>query len=72
MKFNYLQLKIRMTEKEVSIDMLASRIDMKYHTLFAKMKNESQFKQSEIMRICIALGIPLRDAGKYFLVPDDI
>ena len=68
MKFNYLALRVRMTQKEYTPEMLANAIDMKYQTLYAKMKNASQFKQGEIVLICKVLGIPLKDSGKYFSI----
>jgi len=68
MRFNYLELRVRMTQRECTPEMLANAINMKYQTLYAKMKNSSQFKQGEIVLICKVLGIPLKDSGKYFSV----
>ena len=68
MKFDFYPLKAKMLQKNVTAVSLAWSINMKYSTLKAKLENESQFKQEEIVLVCDVLGIPLEQSGKYFSV----
>ncbi|MEG2081440.1 MAG: DUF739 family protein, partial [Oscillospiraceae bacterium] len=57
--YNYSKLLGAMREKGLVQDELANRINVNAATLNKKLKNNSQFKQNEIVDICHQLSLPL-------------
>jgi DNA-binding Xre family transcriptional regulator len=66
MQFNHVPLKQKLIEQATTVPELAKKIGMKYATLNAKMENRSQFKVEDIVLICQALNIPIKDCWRYF------
>ena len=67
MQFNHTLLLQKLIELGLTVPELARKIGLKYATLKAKLDNRSQFKTDEIMQICQALGIPIKDCWKFFM-----
>lgn len=64
--YNYSKLLGAMREKGMSQDQLAHEIKVNPSTLNAKLKNNSQFKQQEILDIMQALSLPITEIQLYF------
>ncbi len=64
--YNYSKLLGVMREKGITQELLAQKVGLNSATLNQKLKNNSQFKQSEIHDILKCLGIPISDVSKYF------
>lgn len=67
MTFNHVPLKQKLIEQSMTVPELAQKIGLKYSTLKAKLENQSQFKTEEIVQICQALNIPIKDCWRYFM-----
>lgn len=64
--YNYSKLLGAMREQGVTQDILAQKIGLNSATLNQKLKNNSQFKQSEMQEILAYLHLPIDDVVKYF------
>ena len=66
MCYDYSKLLGRMKERGYTQDVLAKSINIKPSTLSQKLNNKSDFKQSEIYKICIILEIHYDEVSLYF------
>ena len=66
MKFNYSKLLGRMRECGFTQETLADAIGKTKGTLNAKLNNQYNFTQSEIVAICNVLNIPFKEIPQYF------
>lgn len=66
MVFDYSRLKGRAKEQGMTQEQLAIVAGMKEATYSQKINNNSEFKQSEILNICDALGIEHCQIHSYF------
>lgn len=64
--FDYSKLRGRAKERGETQESLAAIAGMKESTYSVKINNGSDFKQSEILRICNALAIPPEQIYFYF------
>ena len=64
--YNYSKLLGAMREKGITQDALAQRIGLNSATLNQKLKNNSQFKQSEMRDILACLGLTVKEIPEYF------
>lgn len=64
--YDYSKLLGAMREKHITQDNLAEKIGLNSATLNQKLKNNSQFKQNEMLDILRCLELPLSDIEKYF------
>lgn len=64
--YDYSKLLGAMRAKGISQDQLAHKISINPATLNAKLKNNSQFKQQEILDIMRVLEIPATEIQSYF------
>ena len=69
LKFDYAKLKGRIKEKELTQEEFSSLIGIGKTSLYSKFKNQTEFKQSEIMKAVKVLGIPKREINAYFFTP---
>jgi transcriptional regulator with XRE-family HTH domain len=70
MQFNHVPLKQKLIEQGMTVPELAKKVNMKYATINAKIENRSQFKAADILLVCQALNIPIKDCWRYFLSED--
>ena len=66
MKYNYSKLLGRMREYHYTYATLANAIGINESTLSSKLNNKTYFKQVEIDKICVLLGISNAEIGAYF------
>lgn len=66
MAFDYSKLRGLAREKCKTQEAIASAVGMKEATYSQKINNMSEFKQSEILRICEILSIPHEQIHVYF------
>ena len=71
MQFNFVPLKQLLIFRGMTVPELARKVNMKYATLNAKMENRSQFKAEDIIRICRALNISIKDCWQYFFAEEN-
>lgn len=64
--YDYSKLNGRISEKLGSKQKYAKELDISYLSLYKKMKNEREFKASEIVKSCEVLDIPFNEVGLYF------
>lgn len=64
--YNYSKLLGRMKECQYTQRELSKVIGISEGSLIRKLKNKGQFGQDEIMKISIALDIPLSQCEQYF------
>ena len=69
MVFDYSKLRGLAREKGKTQEVIASTAGMKEATFSQKINNNSEFKQSEILRICEVLSIPGEQIHAYFFTP---
>lgn len=63
---NTLKLKGRIIEEGFNLTTFADAIDMTPPSLRAKINGRSEFKASEIKKVCDILAIPMADIPSYF------
>lgn len=63
---DYIKLKTRMTEKQISQQDLSKVCNMTETTFSLKINSKGVFKQSEIQAIVELLEIPKNEIGAYF------
>ena len=66
MVFDYSKLRGLAREKGKTQEAIAAIVGMKEATYSQKINNNSEFKQSEILRICDVLAIPHEQIHTYF------
>ena len=66
MEFDYSKLRGKVRECGKTQENLASTIGMQESTFSQKINNFSEFRQSEIIRICDVLSIPYINIHDYF------
>lgn len=66
MQFDYSKLCGKMREVTKTQESLAARAGINEATYSQKVNNNSEFKQSEILKICAALNIPHDQIHAYF------
>ncbi|MBE6924555.1 MAG: DUF739 family protein [Ruminococcaceae bacterium] len=66
MVFDYSKLRGLAREKGKTQEAIAAIVGMKEATYSQKINNNSEFKQSEILRICDVLAIPHEQIHAYF------
>jgi transcriptional regulator with XRE-family HTH domain len=64
--YNYNKLLGRMREQRLTQSEVAKSTGISEVSLNLKLNNKSSFKQSEIIRICDVLSIPLDNITTYF------
>lgn len=69
MVFDYSKLRGLAREKCKTQETIAATVGMKEATYSQKINNNSEFKQSEILRICEILSIPHEQIHAYFFTP---
>lgn len=70
MTFDYSKLRGLAREKGKTQEALASVAGMKEATFSQKINNNSEFRQSEIIKICEILAIPFDMIHYYFFTPE--
>lgn len=65
-EYNYSKLVGRIKECGYSQKRLAEAVGMCEASLNLKLKNRTNFRQDEIVKISTALGIPLAECDQYF------
>lgn len=70
MTFDYSKLRGLVRERGKTQESLASVAGMKEATFSQKINNNSEFKQSEIIKICEVLKIPHDLIHYYFFTPE--
>lgn len=66
MVYDYSKLRGLAKERGKTQELLAGVAGMKEATFSVKINNNSEFRQSEILKICEALGIPHEQIHDYF------
>lgn len=66
MEFDYSKLRGRIIEKFQSLFNFSEVIDITYESLSKKMNNKTAILQSEIIKWCELLEIPVEEIGIYF------
>lgn len=66
MKYNYSKLLWTLKEQNITQVQLAEIVGINEVTLNRKLKNEREFKQSEMIKILSALNIPMCNIADYF------
>ena len=69
MTFDYSKLRGLAREKCKTQEIIAANAGMKEATYSQKINNNSEFRQSEILRICEILSIPHDQIHSYFFTP---
>lgn len=64
--FDYCKLTNRITEKFSCDVNFAIKMGFSERTLSLKLNNKGDFKQSEIVKACTLLDIPLSEVNSYF------
>ena len=66
---NTYKLKGRITEKGYNLKSFAEAVNMSRPCLRSRLNGNTDFRVSEIERICDTLGIPNGEIGIYFFAP---
>lgn len=66
---DYTKLKNRITEYFKCDVNFAIKMDMSERTLSLKLNNKGDFTQTQILRACDLLNIPLNEVDSYFFTP---
>lgn len=64
--YDYNKLLGRAKECGITMEEMASEIGLNPSTLSAKLNNKREFKQSEMLSICILLHIDVESIDEYF------
>ena len=68
-KYDYSKLRGKIKEKLGNEKEFALKMDLSGVTISAKLNGSIEFKQSEMLKACDILNIPLQDMHKYFFSP---
>lgn len=66
MAFSPNKLKGKMVEKGLTAQKMASLLDISEDAMYMKLNCKSEFKRSEMEKICLLLGIPIESISEYF------
>lgn len=61
-------LKNKIYESGYRLKWIAKKMGITPFSLTKKLKGETEFKASEIGKLCILMGIPSEDISKYFFL----
>lgn len=64
--YDYSELLGKIRSKKITQEELAKKIHLNPATLNQKLKNKSEFSQSEMRNICKALDVPIDNIVTYF------
>ena len=64
--YDYSKLKGRIVEKLGSFCNFAKKMDLSENTVYHKLGNKIDFRQSEILKACLILDIQHREIPQYF------
>lgn len=65
-KFNYLKLKGKITEKNMTLTEVAEKLELTIQSFSKRLNGELDFKSSEIFELMKMLEIPKKDINLYF------
>lgn len=64
--YNYSKLRGRITEKLGTLGNFIIEMNMSEPAIYNKFNNRTEFKQSEILKACEILNIPIAQISEYF------
>ena len=64
--YDYSKLRGKIVEKLGTINNLCKKIKISEPTIYSKFNCKTEFKQSDIIKICNVLEIPIEDISIYF------